>query len=341
MKNPAIYFFSNVGKRITVFLIWSLSVVGFQSCSDNSSLENINTVEDDPIGQDDDTIAVPTNDVFDFTVNRDESEIELAISQALTIWGQYLETDVTIRVNVVFVPNLPGFLGRSIPNGIKNFEGAPVQDVWYPLSLANAINGSSLRPNEFDMDILITSDANWYFGTDGNPGASQFDFVTVLLHEVCHSLGFGSLSAVNNGLGAFGDFGIDGYIPSFSIPDLEGLPSIYDSYLETAQMENLTNKELFQNDSEELGMALTSDELFFAGMKTEAENQGQRPKIFAPPTFLDGSSISHLDQGTYIMGNPNRLMEPFFIEGEVIHQPGDLILAFLGDIGWTINNVDQ
>ena len=320
-------------KKVAPSIFLAVLICFFTSCSDNSTLDSVSDMEDNS----DNVIPIPDNDMFDFAVNSDQPEIESAIAHTLGIWSEYLETNVTIRVNVVFLPDLGGFLGRSIPNGVKNFEGAPLQDTWYPLSLANALVGENLKDNEFDMDILINSNTDWYFGIDGNPGTGQYDFVTALLHEVCHSLGFGSLAGRNENLGIFGDFQADdGYIPSFPVPDLEVLPSVYDTYLITGQMEVLSDSELFPNNSVALADAFTSDDLFFSGNGASLENSGQEPKLFAPSIFLDGSSISHLDQGSFETGNPNRLMEPFFIEQEVIHEPGQLILAFLRDIGWTI-----
>ncbi|MEM1337007.1 MAG: hypothetical protein AAF717_05215 [Bacteroidota bacterium] len=341
MKNPknktcqaTCLLFPPIGWYLYIGLLLVLT-----SCSSESDATS-NTIMDADNGPDISTDSVPEQ-LFEFNVNTNDPEIEMAIAYTLDIWSNYLETDATIRVNIVFLPDLSGFLGRSIPNGIKNFDGAPLQDVWYPLSLANAISGSSLKPNEFDMDILIASEANWYFGVDGNPGANQFDFVTSLLHEICHSLGFGSLAGFEEGVGRFGNLQPNGYVPSFPIPDLEGLPGIYDLYLATTQMGLITNTSLFPSNSIALGEALTSDALFFSGSEAKMENDGANPKLFAPSVFLPGSSISHLDEGSFSAGDSNRLMEPFFIPEEVIHEPGPLVLAVLKDVGWTIKNSNQ
>ena len=36
----------------------------------------------------------------------------------------------------------------------------------------------------------MSSSEDWYFGLDGRPGEDQFDFVSVVLHEIGHGLGF-------------------------------------------------------------------------------------------------------------------------------------------------------
>ncbi|MDV7399647.1 hypothetical protein RZS08_49995, partial [Arthrospira platensis SPKY1] len=99
-----------------------------------------------------------------------------------------------IKVNVLFFPVNGLFLGLTFPNGRKDFPGAPLEATWYASCLANAITGSELNPGEADMDIVMAADVNWYYGTDGQPGPGQFDFVSVLLHEIGHGLGIVSLS---------------------------------------------------------------------------------------------------------------------------------------------------
>src|ERR1051326_1877021 len=40
---------------------------------------------------------------------------------------------------------------------------------------------------------------HWYYGFDSNPPAGALDFVTVLLHELAHGLGFATLVDVSSG----------------------------------------------------------------------------------------------------------------------------------------------
>ena len=200
----------------------------------------------------------------------------------------------------------------------------------------NTLSNQRLNSNQFDMEILITADVNWYFGTDGNPEVGQYDFVSVFLHEVCHSLGFGSLAGIDNHLGSFGTVNFGTYTPSFPVPDLEGKPSIYDVFIANTSGFLLTDTSIFADNSEILKNALTNNDLFFSGADAINSNQGQQPRLFAPTTFIAGSSISHLDNGLYPIGDSNGLMEPFFDPQEVIHSPGPVILGVLRDLGWSI-----
>ena len=285
--------------------------------------------------QDDDPETAAPLITFESTNNN--TEVLQAMEHALAIWESHLEIEVPVKVNVVFIPISLGFLGRSIPNGRKDFTGAPVANIWYPSALANQLAGEELNTGEFDMDILMDGTRDWYFGTDGNPGPDQFDFVSVFLHEVCHSLGFGSLADIENGEGAFSvNVETDLYTPSFPIPDLQNLPTIYDIYLANGAGLSLTDDTNFGNPSTDLGTAFTSDDLFLSGPQAVDANNNTQPKVFAPVTFRPGSSIGHLDEATYSAGSPNAMMTPTFQEGEVIHEPGPIILGLLKDLGWQL-----
>jgi len=59
-------------------------------------------------------------------------------------------------------------------------------------------------------------------------------------------------------------------------------------------------------------------------------------RLYAPAAFQDGSSYSHLDEGTYLRGNPNALMTPALSSGEAVHDPGPIALGMLSDMGWAV-----
>jgi len=52
---------------------------------------------------------------------------------------------------------------------------------------------------EHDININMNCGFDaWYFGTDANTPAGLIDFVTVVLHEIGHGIGFiGSMNAGN------------------------------------------------------------------------------------------------------------------------------------------------
>ncbi|MDW3192015.1 MAG: hypothetical protein R8G66_06615 [Cytophagales bacterium] len=303
-------------KRISKLLILIVLVLCSISCKDDET---------------------PIVKKFELTSTNNNEQVIAAMEHALSIWESHLEIDVPIKVNVFFTPISVGFLGRSIPNGRRDFDGAPFTNIWYPSALANQLTGTELNEGEFDMDILMDGTSDWYYGTDGNPGPDQFDFVSVFLHEICHSLGFGSLADIVEGQGAWSvNIESDLYTPSFPIPDLENRPTIYDLFLENGLLFRLTDESRFGNPSFELTLEFTGGDLFWGGEIAQSANGDLRPQIYAPSTFRPGSSIGHLDEATYESGTSNALMTPTFQRGEVIHEPGPIILGALQDMGWTL-----
>lgn len=271
-----------------------------------------------------------TTPVFDPT-------ILAAMDYAASIWEQHLVSSVPIKVNALLFPVSGAFLGFTFPNGRKDFPGAPLSDTWYPSCLANALSGLELNPGESDMDIVMAADVNWYFGTDGQPGPGQYDFVSVFLHEIGHGLGIASLSDSQGSQGSFGmiDFSqFAPFTPTFPIPMLDGYPSAYDRLLINGAGHSLTNTGLFPNPSGTLLNAFTNNNLFYAGSEGGAANGGQPPKIYAPPVFTFGVSVTHLDENAYPHSSGNSLMTPFSGLGQAEHSPGPIVLGILHDIGW-------
>ena len=274
---------------------------------------------------------------FDITYAGFTPEAEAAFEYAADIWSTYLISDVPIKVNAKMVFLLPGQLGITFPNGEKNFSGAPYADVWYASCLANAITGVELNPGEADIDVFLNTSANWYFGTDGNPGATQYDFVSTVLHELCHGLGFLSLGNVEDTTGSFGLIFAESFAPlvtSFTWPDLDTLPGAFDMWLLNNADVLLTT---LDNPSAGLKTAFTSNAIYLESPMVLATH-GESGRIYAPSTFTLGSSLSHWNEGTYPVGDPNEFMTPFAADGHANHIPGPLTLAVLDEIGWEITD---
>ena len=196
-----------------------------------------------------------------------------------------------------------------------------VGETLYPTALANAISGSDRNGAAYEMMVTCNSSrGNWYFGTDGKPDPYQLDFVTAVLHELAHGLGFATTMSVDyQGLGSWG-LG-------------SGYPSAYDRFLVNASGRALTT---YASPSAEVGAQLTSGSIFFGGSKAIAGSGGAMPKLYAPTTWKEGSSISHLDASTYD-GTANGLMAPTLERGEAYHDPGAVALGILQDLGWSIS----
>ena len=244
-------------------------------------------------------------------------DAQAAFQYAVDIWASLLTSNVPIIVEATWedIPgNTLGFAGPT--NLFQNFGGAPESNVLYPSALADKLNGSNLDPGAADIVASFDSGTNWYLGTDGNPGFGQYDFVSVVLHELGHGLGVVGTATVE---------GNNGFI-------LNSNPSVYDIFVENGNNQPITGiAEGFP-----LYQELTSDDLFWNGAIAVGNNGGVDPKLYAPGTWAQGSSYSHVDENEYFAGSENSLMTPFIAPGEAIHDPGPIIMGLMGDIGWTV-----
>ncbi|MFH1321837.1 MAG: T9SS type A sorting domain-containing protein [Bacteroidota bacterium] len=280
--------------------------------------------------------------VITVTSTGTNSTIDSAINYTTAIWEQYLVSDVPIKINIINTDmGTTGTLGFILSNMRKDFTGAPVADTWYVTSLANSISGTELNAGEFDMDIYMNSIANYYYGIDGNPGVNEYDFVTILFHEICHGLGVVSLAKTDSVNGSFGEIIADDFLPlapSFPFPDLLGKPAIWNRFLENGSGDLLTDSIAFPNNSVLLKNELESDDVFFNGSAATSANSTSLPKIYAPSSFIFGASISHFDPSAFPPSGENSLMTPSLAPQYVEHAPGIVLLGALQDIGWTVNS---
>ncbi len=191
---------------------------------------------------------------------------------------------------------------------------------FYPVSLAEKIAGEELNGEQYaDIELNINSSINWYTGTDGSPLINQYDLVTIVIHELIHGLGF--FDSMNTGTST-GWYGAG------------GIPVIYDTFVENLSGKRLTDTLVFKNPSVELRNEMTSKNLFFNGPLLNKFTQGGKAPLYAPSTWNSGSSISHLDEDYYENDDVNGLMTPYIDMGEAIHNPGNLTISMLGDLGW-------
>lgn len=238
-----------------------------------------------------------------------------AYQYAVSILQSALPADASFTIHATFAAMSQGTLGGTSAAGY--ILGASVNALnpyaYYPVALADKISGKKINSDsEGDISMSLNSSAAWYYGTDGQTPTDKYDFVTVVLHELCHGIGFIDSFTDSNGTGSYG---------------IGSLPVIYDTFVEDATGKRLADTNSYKNNSSGLGTALTSGAVYFRGVI-----QGSRARLYAPSTFDGGSSISHLNETSYF--GSNALMTPFVAFGEAIHSPGTITMAVLGDIGW-------
>ncbi|MBT8400439.1 MAG: T9SS type A sorting domain-containing protein [Rhodothermia bacterium] len=264
-----------------------------------------------------------------------------AFGFAKGIWEQTVTSSVTIDVEAHWA-DLGGCTGGSIGLGSaganRRWRGGPplAADTWYVDALADALIGSDVcglvNPScTGDPDIVANfnkacddpgSSVTWYFGTDGNTPSGQTDFVSVVLHELGHGLGFSGAGNVSAGSGTIRTGG-------------PADPTIYDRSTEDGMGNNLVS--MFTDPSVGLAAALEGDSsgVFFNATNANAANGGSPATLYSPSTWEGGSSYSHLNESTY-NGGTQALMTPALASMEAVHVVGSITCGMFQDMGWTI-----
>lgn len=247
-------------------------------------------------------------------------DTKAAFNQAGIIWGNLLQSAVPIKIQICWASlsnsRTLGYSGGG--NYYRDFMNVPRSGTWYVSSLANSLAGTDINSGNYDMHITFNKNFSWYMGTDANPPSNQYDLETVALHEICHGLNFMGTMGYASGFGKWGD---------------SGYPDIYDTFMRDESGNSIIDTTIYPNPSTALGKVVTSGNLWFYGPKAMAENGGNPVKIYAPTTWSEGSSYSHLDYAAFTSGG-DRLMRYAIPNGTAIHEPGPVTMGLLKDLGW-------
>ena len=166
------------------------------------------------------------------------AQAKAAMEYATSILKAMLPADTKCTINASWERiSTSGVLAQST---ITGYVGGPVINAlnplsYYPVALAEKIAGKSLNDDlQGDITLAVNSSINWYLGTDGQTPVTKYDLVTVVIHEICHGLGF------------FDSFSSDGTLGSYGI---NSIPMIYDTFVETYDGNRLTDTLKFNNSS--------------------------------------------------------------------------------------------
>ncbi len=281
-------------------------------------------------GFNDPTMAAPVGGNTGTTIGQQRL---IAFQHATNIWASLITSPVEIRVEGNFDPLScsanSAVLGSAGPNtSHRNFAGAPVPGTWYVQALANSLFGGDLSPGSNDIGATFSStigtpgclqNSGWYYGLDASPPAGKIDFVTVLLHELGHGLGFLTLVNLNTG---------------------QKLNGFNDAYMRLLE-DHSTGKSYPQmTDAERLAASTNTGNLHWTGFNVIAGSgsltAGRHPsghvQMYAPNPAQSGSSVSHYDTAL----SPNELMEPSYTGP--LRDVG-LTLELFADLGWNVSSV--
>jgi hypothetical protein len=315
--------------RRTALLLTS-ALVGFAvllpRVADATVLSIIN--EDGPgEGLNDPTPAAPAGGNTGTTLGQQRL---IALQRAADIWAGLISSAVTIRIGATFDSlscNASGaVLGFGGPTTVvRDFSGAPSPSTWYPGALASALSGEDLDEGTDDIAVTFNSAIGttcpfpivWYYGLDGNAPASQIDFVSVALHEICHGLGFLTFVDVTTGAKFMG---------------------LDDTFMQNLRRLGATPPDFpSMSNAQRVAASTDTGNLVWAGPNVEAASGvltagrvGNQVRMFAPNPVEPGSSVSHWDT----VLTPDQVMEPNYTG--VLHTPV-LEPPLLQDIGWPLS----
>ncbi|MGH9203472.1 MAG: hypothetical protein ACRD2A_19795, partial [Vicinamibacterales bacterium] len=175
-----------------------------------------------------------------------------AFEYAVAIWENTISSPVPIRIIATWTTLSGTTVGQATAAVVADFPGQPIPNTWFIEALSDKLAGIDLFPG--DPDIVAQFDsappADWYFGLDGQPPAGDLDFVTVVLHELGHGLGFLGSAFVDDGSGFWGIEADPGVY----------WPISYDRYTRASGTPIIN----FADGSAALATALTGGNLFFA-----------------------------------------------------------------------------
>ncbi|MFA9389935.1 MAG: T9SS type A sorting domain-containing protein [Prolixibacteraceae bacterium] len=252
-------------------------------------------------------------------------EAKEAFEYAVSIWETLLKSDQVIKVEAHWLElqssdenTVLGAAGAS--NFYINKEGLPRNNVFYNAPLAEKLMHTGLNGKDVpDIYAYFNSKGNWYYGTDGQTPADKFDLVTVVLHELCHGLGFlGSMNITDDqkGIWSYGSH----------------YPFVFDEFLYNGNHQQLTDVATFPNPSTELYQQFTGNDLYFDGPVLQYKT-GSWAGLYAPNPFDPGSSIDHLSR--IYDETDNTLMTPGIRMATSVHDPGPITLSIMEDVGWS------
>ncbi|HEV7644734.1 MAG TPA: carboxypeptidase regulatory-like domain-containing protein [Pyrinomonadaceae bacterium] len=247
---------------------------------------------------------------------------------AASIWGAYLDSNITIDVRSQFNPQTCSPAGAVLGsagsvNLFRDFPNAQFPGTWYHGALANkrANADQSVNPDinaTFNSAIdtgCLTAGSRWYYGLDNATPSLRINLLVTLLHEMGHGLGFST--STNGQTGNFNS-GFPGVWDHFLLDTNTGL--FWDAMTPAQRQTSAIANGSLRWDGANVKLA--------SGFLTAGNDSAGRVRLYTPTTFAGGSSVSHFDT----VASPNLLMEPNINAGLPITL--DLTRQVMRDVGW-------
>jgi hypothetical protein len=266
------------------------------------------------------------------------ADAKAAFEAAVQVWEHTLESPVDIIVEATAMTfHDPAILGGAGPYDFRRDDRgtrSEADDVFEPVALHNAKRRTDTLPGEPDIVAAFNpGQSGLYFGLDGNPGPDQYDFRSVVLHEIAHGLGLVGTATV--------DFAGNAQVGSTTVNASGARSGVsFDTftYATSPTEAGIGGRRVLSmpDGSEELRQALTGDALYWAGQHARTAIGNSPLPLYAPSDFFEGTSYGHLDEGTFPGEHPDGMMTPFLEPGEAIRSVGQVAMGMLADLGFAV-----
>ncbi len=256
------------------------------------------------------------------------AEAQGAMNHVVDILDNLVNSSVPIVIDACYQPDSsPGSL--AFASAVESYEGdVDGRTVTFAAALANAIDGIDNNGDRSEILTSVNTNISWdYCATDCTVAEDKFDFVSTLVHEILHGMGFAMTFGVD-----------DGDSPTVG----NYTPDITDTFVYTFDgTDEVTRLIDIDNNSAALLDAFLggSGTVVFAGPNTKAANDGNAAFVYSTTTWESGSSMSHLDDNHPT--NLGRMMNAATGEGPSSRTVDAITLAFMQDIGWSVNDAQD
>ena len=235
-----------------------------------------------------------------------------ALNTAATRLSSYIVVGAPVTITTTLVgQNNPG--SNFLASSFTNFAGSGA-GYYGTVVQTKILTGTDANGAAADSQLTWNFAYPWALG-DSVPG-NQYDFQSVAMHEIVHSLGFLS------GIGS----------PS----SIDTTWSIYDSFLSTSTGTAVINGNYTWNSAYTANLTGANGGLYFDGPNAVAVYGGPVP-LYTPGTWTSGSSVTHLNASPVKpTGTTAYLMDPSDGFGLGVRVVTPVEVGILKDLGYTI-----
>ncbi|MBX9922342.1 MAG: hypothetical protein K2Y33_21315 [Mycolicibacterium frederiksbergense] len=255
--------------------------------------------------------------VFNYTTGSQywSPEARSALQRAATnLMGQFIVSTPVVVTYDITGENSSGTNTLASVDSPLTGSGAGFFPTVVQHKLLTGVDANGVAP---DGEINWNFSYPWAFG-DFVSG-QQYDFTTVAMHELLHSFGFMS------------------YVQP-STTATQRAWTLYDGFLQNSGGADLIGADFRFDPTLVAALTGAGGGVFFGGAGA-VDAYGTLVPVYAPSSWVAGSSISHLD-GTVFTGPDRQLMNPQVPAGPGLRTLSDVERAIMQDLGYTLAPMD-